>query len=97
MNGGDRKFKTVEEIEKWLKEDYTDRGIKLIPVEDKDGQDGLANLQQKVSIVREWFSSAWNIDLDKLRALVQERQSDININDLLQGIEDVDKVTDKNE
>ena len=94
MNGGARKFKTVAEIEKWLKETYTDKGIRLYPVEDTDGNNGRENIEQKVSIVRDWFSSAWNIDIDELRALVQERQSDININDLMEQIENVDTNTD---
>jgi substrate import-associated zinc metallohydrolase lipoprotein len=90
MNGGDRKFKTVAEIEQWLKEDYTDKGIKLYSVEDTDGIDGVSYLNQKVSIARQWFSSSWGIDLDQLRALVQERQNNININELMKQIDEVE-------
>lgn len=99
--GGGKKFNTVAEFESWLKTNYTDKGIELHPaaasVEEKEGGDGLdgrAIILEKVSIARQWFASAWGIDMDALRALVQERQSDIDINELLQQIEDIDKVED---
>lgn len=98
IGGGGKKFKTVAEFESWLKTNFTDKGIKLYPAaasvkteDGGDGRDGRAIIEEKVSIVRQWFASAWGIDLDKLRALVQKRQSDIDINALLQQIEDVDK------
>lgn len=87
FKGGKEKFKTGADFEKWLKKNYTDRGIEVFPVEDTDGQDGAANLEKKVSIVREWFASAWNIDLDELRDTVQSRQSKIDITKLLAPID----------
>ncbi|MDE5895337.1 MAG: hypothetical protein K2H00_04825, partial [Muribaculum intestinale] len=94
MEGGTKIFKKVSEFEDWMKTNFTDKGIELIPVADNDGQDGVKNLEKKVSIVREWFASAWDINIDELRALVQERQSDIHIDTLLQAIEDIDNVED---
>ena len=45
----------------------------VYPVEDKDGVDGVALLQQKINIVRNWYKEQWNIDLDQLRNAVQNR------------------------
>ena len=47
--------------------------INVFPVEDKDGVDGVALLQQKINIVRNWYKEQWNIDLDQLRNAVQNR------------------------
>ena len=54
----------------------------LVPVEDTDNMDGKANILQKVSIVRNWFSDAWGLDIDALRAEVQKRQTTIDIDAL---------------
>ncbi len=54
----------------------------LIPVEDTDLMDGKATILQKVSIARNWFSDAWGLDIDALRAEVQHRQSNIDIDAL---------------
>jgi len=54
----------------------------LVPVEDTDNMDGKANILQKVSIARNWFSDAWGLDLDALRAEVQKRQTTIDIDAL---------------
>lgn len=56
--------------------------IKVYPVEDADGVDGVAVLNQKVGIARTWFQEQWNIDLDKLREVVQYRQLHYDINEL---------------
>ena len=44
--------------------------------------DGKATILQKVSIARNWFSDAWGLDIDALRAEVQHRQSNIDIDAL---------------
>lgn len=99
--GGGQKFKKVADFEAWVKTNFTDKGIEIFPAaasekteDGGDGRDGRAIILEKVSIARQWFASAWGIDMDALRALVQERQSDIDINELLQQIEDIDKVED---
>ena len=62
--------------------------IVVYEVEDKDGIDGVEAINQKVQIAREWFKTAWNVDLDELRREVQSRQIDdqgrpaYNISDL---------------
>jgi len=47
--------------------------ILIYPVEDKDGVDGVALLQQKITIMRNWFKEQWGIELDELRNEVQRR------------------------
>ena len=51
-------------------------------VEDEDGIDGVAAIQEKVSIARQWFRDAWGIDLDALREEVRARQAAYNIEEL---------------
>lgn len=99
--GGGQKFKKVADFEVWVKTNFTDKGIEIFPAaasekteDGGDGRDGRAIILEKVSIARQWFASAWGIDMDALRALVQERQSDIDINELLKQIDDIDKVPD---
>ena len=53
----------------------------VVETEDNDGIDGRAVILQKVQIARDWFSDAWGIDIDALRAEVQERQLSINEED----------------
>ncbi len=99
--GGGQKFKKIADFEAWVKTNFTDKGIEIFPAaasekteDGGDGRDGRAIILEKVSIARQWFASAWGIDMDALRALVQERQSDIDINELLKQIDDIDKVPD---
>ena len=47
--------------------------IQVFPVEDKDGVDGVAILEQKINIVRNWFREEWGLDLDAIRSAVQNR------------------------
>ena len=47
--------------------------IQVFPVEDKDGVDGVAILEQKINIVRLWFKEQWGLDLDAIRSAVQHR------------------------
>lgn len=60
------------------KRDSSGKPIIVYPVADKDGVDGVNILDQKINICRNWFKSAWNADLDALRAEVQKRQKDVN-------------------
>ena len=57
---------------------YDKNGVRITvyDVEDKDGIKGDEAILQKVQIAREWLKTAWNVDLDKLRELVQSRQKD---------------------
>ena len=41
------------------------------------GEDGRAKLQQKLEIVKDYYNSVWNIDLDKMRTCVHRRQDDV--------------------
>jgi len=47
--------------------------IVVFPVEDKDGVDGVAILEQKINIVRTWFREQWGLELDDIRNAVQNR------------------------
>lgn len=86
--GGSRRFDTVADMEAFL-QSLRDQGYVLTPVEDRDGKKGGENIRQKVSIGREWFESAWNLDLDRLREEVQYRQSHIDLPALLSAIENI--------
>lgn len=44
-----------------------------------DGVDGKALLLQKVDIARNWFRDSWSMDLDALRADVQNRQNNYSL------------------
>ncbi len=57
----------------------SDRKTLVYDVEDKDGIDGVEAILQKVQIAREWFRSAWNVDLDALRQEVQDRQKSYDV------------------
>lgn len=59
----------------------------VTPATDADGVNGKEVILQKLSICRQWLASSWGIDLDALRAEVQIRQSNINMNQLLSEIE----------
>lgn len=56
-----------------------------------DGVDGVAVINQKVQIARTWFRDAWGLDLDTLRAEVQRRQSNINIDSLRNLVYSIEK------
>lgn len=82
-------FNTVEAVEKYidgLKEQMPDR---VFFVSDDDTVDGRAIIEQKRTIVRNWFKDAWGLDYDNLRKIVQRRQSEFKIEDLRAEIEKV--------
>jgi substrate import-associated zinc metallohydrolase lipoprotein len=47
---------------------------------DTDGVDGKAVIEQKLQMCKEWLHYQWEIELDSLRKIVQERQLDITVN-----------------
>lgn len=68
-------------------------------VDDYDGIDGPTIILQKVQIARDWFRDAWGMDLDALRAEVQQRQLNYDIDELRAQVYDIlpdegDSVTD---
>lgn len=80
--GGFETYETVEQVEAFFQR-LRDEGKVLYPIEDTDGQDGKANIEQKVDIARNWYRTAYNFDLDSLRARVQDRQNHINMVELM--------------
>lgn len=55
--------------------------------EDRDGVDGKEVILQKLAICKVWLKDAWRIDLDQLRATVQKRQAEIDIQELRKQID----------
>ncbi len=81
---------SVEKVENWIESISDD--VTVYPVADKDGKDGKEIMLQKVNIARKWLADEWNIDLDKLREIVQARQNTLGgdspvIEDLRKQIE----------
>jgi len=60
--------------------------IKVFPVLDEDGVDGVAIINQKLQIARTWFKEEWGIDLEQLRNEVQYRQLNYDIEALRQHV-----------
>ncbi len=58
-------------------------------VEDNDGVDGAEAILQKLEIIRQWFRSAWGVELDELRQEVQDRQKSYDINTLRKWVYDI--------
>ena len=58
-------------------------------MEDTDGIDGVAALQEKIQIAREWLRESFGVDLDKLREEVQKRQVSYDIVELRKQIDNV--------
>ena len=63
--------------------------IKVYDVEDNDGIDGVAAINQKVSILRNWLRDTFGVDLDAVRAEVQERMKNVDLKALRKEIDDV--------
>ena len=63
--------------------------VEVYAVVDKDGVDGVAIINQKVSICRNWFKDEWGLDLDALREEVQTRQLNYNMEELRKQISDI--------
>ncbi len=64
--------------------------IVVYPVEDKDGIDGVAAINQKVEIMRNWLKNEWGVDLDALRAEVQKRQVSYDIDALRKWVTEIE-------
>lgn len=69
--------------------DSEGHNIKIYPVEDNDGVDGPQIIEQKVQIARTWLRDVWGVDLDALRDEVQRRQTNYDIDALLQEITNI--------
>ncbi|MDD2961828.1 MAG: putative zinc-binding metallopeptidase [Muribaculaceae bacterium] len=71
------------------KTDTNGNAIKVFAAEDKDGVDGVAVLNQKITIAKNWFKEAWGANLEELRNEVQTRQTNINIEALREEINNI--------
>jgi substrate import-associated zinc metallohydrolase lipoprotein len=71
-------------IQRYIYDGTTHTRINIYDVEDEDGIDGVAAIDRKVQIARQWFREAWGIDLDALREEVRTRQEAYNIEELRQ-------------
>lgn len=76
---------TVAQVEAYL-ENFA-KTHEVTPVSDDDKRDGLQQILTKQQIVREWFRNQWGLDFDKLREIVQRRQSEYDIDKLRQEID----------
>lgn len=57
-------------------------------IADNDGHNGSAAIKQKLAMIRSYMSSAWNIDIDLLRTVIQRRMDEV-----LNGTVDLDDLT----
>ena len=79
----------VEHYYYGTKTDKDGNRIIAYKVEDTDGIDGVAALQEKIQIAREWLRESFGVDLDKLREEVQKRQVSYDIVELRKQIDNV--------
>ncbi|MDE7096477.1 MAG: hypothetical protein K2O47_03175, partial [Muribaculaceae bacterium] len=79
---------TVGEVEAYLEKVKAKYG-EIYPVEDNDKVNGYDIILQKQSIARNWFTDQWKISFDKLREIVQRRQSEFDINALRNEVESI--------
>ena len=80
----DQLLNTAKREWKQIDEDNPGKGVTA--TEEYDGVDGDKLILEKLDKCRVWLKDAWGIDIDALRAEVQERQSKINtefVNSLL--------------
>lgn len=75
-------FYTVKDAEDYFNRmnESTPGGVFWVP--DSDTIDGRAIIEQKRTIVRNWFKDTWKLDFDELRTIVQRRQDDFKIDEL---------------
>ncbi len=71
------KMYTVAEVEAYL-ENFSAKHT-VSEVTDKDNCNGLEIIERKQQIARSWFKETWELDFDRLREIVQRRQSDFDI------------------
>ncbi|MBO6075009.1 MAG: putative zinc-binding metallopeptidase [Paludibacteraceae bacterium] len=55
----------------------------MLEVAGEDGKNGAKILNQKIDICRTWLAEKWDLDLDALRAEVQERQKNLDWDDIM--------------
>ena len=46
------------------------------------GDTGKSKISAKLDMVRDWLKTAWDIDLDQLRTIVQRRSANVTMLDL---------------
>jgi substrate import-associated zinc metallohydrolase lipoprotein len=88
----EKKIQVVRDADGFIIQRYVQDGhtrVTVYEVEDEDGIDGVAAIEQKVQIARQWFRDAWGIDLDALREEVRSRQASYNIVELRQQVYDI--------
>ena len=80
-----------EDGKKYMRSGRDSSGNRLVvyDVTDNDGYDGVAIINRKVDIARQWLKDAWNVDLDALRAEVQRRQLNYDINELRKQVTEI--------
>lgn len=82
-------FNTVSDVEAYIARMNASKPGGVFPVADNDGVKGREMILQKQNIVRNWFRDTWHLDFDKLREIVQRRQSDFDIDALRAQIDAV--------
>lgn len=87
VNGRSFSFNTVEAVEAYVAQLQAQMPDRVFYVSDEDSVDGRAVINQKRSIVRNWFKDSWGLDYDNLREIVQRRQSDFDMDALRAEIE----------
>lgn len=83
-------FYTVEDVEAYIEQMNAKIAGGVFPVTDEDKVDGRETILTKQNIVRTWFKDAWNLDFDKLREIVQTRQSNFDIESLRAEVEAIE-------
>lgn len=78
-------------VSKYYRNDRDSSGNRIIvyDVEDTDGIDGREIILKKVQIARQWLLDDWGVDLDALRAEVQRRQLNYDINELRKQVTEI--------
>jgi len=74
-------FKIAAQGWEQIDKNRPDLGVRLL-AKDEDGVDGVAVLNQKIEMCKDWLLTRWNLDLDEIRNEVQYRQSHIDIDEL---------------
>lgn len=72
-------FNTVADVEAYIAKLQETVAGGVFFVEDEDKVDGRATIEQKRTIVRNWFKDAWQLDYDNLRKIVQKRQNSYKV------------------
>lgn len=73
------RFNTVADVEAYIAKLQETVAGGVFFVDDEDKVDGRATIEQKRTIVRNWFKDAWQLDYDNLRKIVQKRQNSYKV------------------